>query len=332
MKLEGVAAECVLQLARLMTTPHNRKAIAAFLAFLGGFGVTIFVSCFILIIFRARQYLITMVAKRAVRPGAVTRRPLQYKESRPTESGHPRSLKEAAYAAIRHRIITCAFKPGEFINEAQVSALLGIGRTPVHQAIDRLMLDGMVTILPRKGVCVKPISVDEILAIIDIRLINEVYCVRLAAEKATPDDIAHLADVLARARQWIDARSTEQLMLLDGEFHSVLARAARNPILGDILGRLHDRSSRFWFLSLDRPGHHENVQKQHEAILRAIKARNPAAAEEAMRRHIEAFRQNIFETLARPSDVYVAASIEPSAAQIKPPHRSRANAKHGARS
>ena len=67
---------------------------------------------------------------------------------------HPtaQSLRDLAYESIKHRIITCEFKPGEYINEARVSAILGLGRTPVHQAIDRLMLDGMVEVIPRKGV------------------------------------------------------------------------------------------------------------------------------------------------------------------------------------
>ena len=61
------------------------------------------------------------------------------------------SLRDAAYEAIKHRVMTCKFKPGECINEASVSALLGFGRTPVHQALDRLMIEEMVEVIPRKG-------------------------------------------------------------------------------------------------------------------------------------------------------------------------------------
>src|SRR5262249_58765623 len=73
------------------------------------------------------------------------------------------SLRDAAYEAIKHRIITCKFKPGECINEASVSALLGLGRTPVHQAIDRLMLEEMVEVIPRKGVIVKPVILQDVM-------------------------------------------------------------------------------------------------------------------------------------------------------------------------
>src|SRR5437660_3792538 len=94
------------------------------------------------------------------------------------------SLRDAAYEAIKHRIITCKFKPGECINEASVSALLGLGRTPVHQAIDRLMLEEMVEVIPRKGVIVKPVILQDVMQMIDVRLINEVYFTPIATTRA----------------------------------------------------------------------------------------------------------------------------------------------------
>ena len=214
-------------------------------------------------------------------------------DPRKSEAKGTQSLRDAAYDAIKHRIITCAFRPGEYLNEAFVSASLGIGRTPVHQAIDRLMLEGMVEVMPRKGVIVKPVSLDEIMQIIDVRLINEIYGIRLAAERAEQDEIKHLSDILARAAQWIEARNSEQLMLLDREFHNVLALASKNHVLADTLSKLHDRSLRFWFISLNRPGHHAHVHAQHEAILAAIRDHDANGAEAAMRSHIDEFRNNL---------------------------------------
>jgi DNA-binding GntR family transcriptional regulator len=205
----------------------------------------------------------------------------------------PQSLRDIAYEAIKHRIITCALKPGEYVNEAYLSAILGLGRTPVHQALDRLMLEGMVEVIPRKGVIVKPVSLDEVMQIIEVRLLNEPYVVRLAAERADQDDIATLDDILRRAEQWSAVRNVEQMMLLDREFHVVLARAAGNGVFAETLRRLHERSLRFWFISLTAPDHHSAVQEQHRAIVQAVRARDLEAAEEAMRNHIESFRRNV---------------------------------------
>jgi GntR family transcriptional regulator, rspAB operon transcriptional repressor len=209
----------------------------------------------------------------------------------------PQSLRETAYETIKHRIITCVLKPGEYINEAYISNMLGIGRTPVHQAFDRLMLEGMVGVIPRKGVIVKPVSLDEIMQIVEVRLLNETYCVRLAAERAEKDEIHRMSNVLSRAADFMNERDAEQLMLHDREFHGLLARASKNAVLGEFLSKLHDRSLRFWFISLNTPGHHKSVQEQHEAILNAIKRHEPDSAVDAMRTHIESFRANIVRSL-----------------------------------
>lgn len=209
----------------------------------------------------------------------------------------PGSLRDAAYAVIKQRIITCVFKPGEHINEAYVSQLLGIGRTPVHQAFDRLMVDGLVDVVPRKGIIVKPFSIEEFLQIIEVRSINECLCVRLAAERGKHDDIEQLAEVLARSSRLIRARDIERLILQDRAFHGLLARASGNGILADFLANLHDRSLRFWFISLNTASQHENVHEQHRAILTAIRARDPDAAAEAMRAHIDSLRLNLVHTI-----------------------------------
>ena len=207
------------------------------------------------------------------------------------------SLREAAYEAIKHRIITCAFRPGEYINELQLSALLKIGRTPVHQALDRLMMEGMVEVIPRKGVIVKPVSLNEVLHISEVRIINEPYGARLAAERADDADIAELADIVKRSEHWASLRNVESMMLLDRDFHLLIARAARNSVLGELLRSLHERSLRFWFISLNAPTHYQNVQQEHTAILSAIRRRDPAGAEAAMRGHIESFRANVSQFL-----------------------------------
>jgi DNA-binding GntR family transcriptional regulator len=218
--------------------------------------------------------------------------------SKPADrSGTVSSLRDAAYEAIKHRIITCAFRPGEYINELQLSAMLKIGRTPVHQALDRLMVEGMVEVIPRKGVIVKPVSLNEVLQIIEVRLINEPFGARLAAEHANDADFLELADVLKRAKHWAALRNVDNMMLLDREFHLLIARAAKNVVLMELLRNLHERSLRFWFISLTAPAQYESVQNEHAAIFDAIQQRNPDQAEAAMRRHIESFRTNVSQFL-----------------------------------
>ena len=201
---------------------------------------------------------------------AYTRSSASRAHRKPSRSQKPRqaevsciSLRDSAYDAIKLKIITCEFKPGEYINELQLSSLLKIGRTPVHQALDRLMLEGMVEVIPRKGVIVKPVSLNEVLQIIEVRLINESYCARLAAERANDADIAEMDDVLKRTRHWTSLRNVVNMMLLDREFHLLVARAAKNDVVAELLRTLHERSLRFWFISLNAPTQYQLVQDEH---------------------------------------------------------------------
>jgi DNA-binding GntR family transcriptional regulator len=207
------------------------------------------------------------------------------------------SLRDQAYEAIKDRIITCQFKPGECINEASVSELLGLGRTPVHQAIDRLMLEEMVEVIPRKGVIVKPVILQDVLQMIDVRMINEAQCARLAAERADNSHIENISEVLGRAGKAISERDIHALMSLDREFHLLLASASKNFELAEVLRKLNERSLRFWFISFTTPDHHHHFQQQHEALYEAIRSHDADEAERAMRLHIEAFRKSVMRHL-----------------------------------
>lgn len=209
------------------------------------------------------------------------------------------ALHTQAYEQIKQGVITLRFRPGEYLNEARMSELLGIGRTPVHQALNRLMLEGMVEVIPRKGIIVKPVSLNDVLEITDVRIVNETYCARLAAARADEADIAEMGRILDESEKAGSRSDTGRQMALDSDFHSVLSRAAKNLVLADFMRTLHDRSLRFWFISLRDPAHHVEVKEQHRAILEAIKARDPDAAGNAIRSHIESFRTNIMRHLLK---------------------------------
>jgi DNA-binding GntR family transcriptional regulator len=222
--------------------------------------------------------------------------------SRKTASGAKRKkaggasnlpLHQQAYEQLKHLIITMAFRPGEYLNEAQVCKALKIGRTPIHQALNRLMLEGMVEVIPRKGVIVKAVSLNEVMEIIEVRLVNETHCARLAASRAEDGDIAAMEEVLVESQKAVEASDIERQMMLDRRFHSLLARAAKNDVLAGIMQNLHEQSLRFWFISLRDRAHHTDVQNEHRKILDAVEARDPDAAGDAVRRHIESFRKNV---------------------------------------
>lgn len=216
---------------------------------------------------------------------------------KPLKKNAGASLRDEAYDAIKHRIITLAFKPGEYVNEAQLAEMLGIGRTPVHQAINRLMLEGQVEVIPRKGIIVKPLSLSEIVEITEIRLLNEGYCLRRVTERASDSDLIALGNILKDAKAAAKRRDFEQIMLCDREFHLELARLQGNEVFEDILRNVIERSLRFWFISLNAPRHLQSVEDEHDTIMAALRKRDAAGAERAMKRHIESFRSTLMQYL-----------------------------------
>jgi DNA-binding GntR family transcriptional regulator len=202
-----------------------------------------------------------------------------------------------AYDALKLAIITLEYRPGAVLVESRIREKIPYGRTPVHEAVARLALEGMLDIMPRKGIVVRPLSLDEALSNIEARLIVEPACARLAAERATADDVAQISEILARAKPMLARRDIQGLMLNDRAYHNAIARAARNPSLETILERLHERSLRFWFISLSDTHHLMQVDQEHREILDGLTRHDGAAVERAVRAHIESFRDTIKQTI-----------------------------------
>lgn len=210
----------------------------------------------------------------------------------------PLSLVTQAYEAIKHRIFTVAYAPGAYLNELAVSRELDIGRTPVHHALHRLAKEGLVDVIPRKGVIVRPVSLDEVAQIIEARLVNETYCASLAARRVTRKDLEDPKAILEKAQKEIDARTgVEELMHLDQSFHRWMAKMSGNPVLAEFLANLQDRAARFWFLSLSEGHHQQRVQQEHLALLQAIASKDETQAANMARAHIESFRNTILRVL-----------------------------------
>ncbi|WP_370639592.1 GntR family transcriptional regulator [Cupriavidus sp. DB3] len=207
------------------------------------------------------------------------------------------AMRELAYTEIKRRIISCEFRPGEPLNEAQVAAMLGLGRTPVHQALHRLEVEGLVSIMPRKGVLVTPLSLNEVLDMIEVRATNEVLCATLACERGHDSDFKAMRDIVDRSPPLIAGRDIPALASLDLKFHRAMSAASRNRVLAELLRGLHEKQARFWFLSLSDPQHLENVYQEHLEIVDALERRDVPAVREAVRTHIDEFRKNIIRTL-----------------------------------
>ncbi len=203
------------------------------------------------------------------------------------------SLSDIAYEELKFRIITLVYEPGSYLNEAKLSDDLEIGRTPIHQAVRRLTHEGLIEMIPRKGLIVRPISLQEVGEIIDLRLVNEVYCAGQACEKMTPTASEELTTILKEAEDFAEQGDIQSQMMVDRSFHDKIAQTAGNQVLAEILRNLHERSMRIWFVSLANETHADRVRHDHWNILEALKSGDRSKAEDAMRAHVLAFKENI---------------------------------------
>ncbi|MDI9219708.1 GntR family transcriptional regulator [Pantoea sp. EA-12] len=206
------------------------------------------------------------------------------------------SLNEQAYLAFRHKLITLRYKPGEYLNTAQVMDDLDMGRTPINQAIHRLATEGLLQIIPRKGVMVAPLSIDDALELIEVRLVNETLCVELASQKALASQIDQLRDLNQQIARASESRSKEKMMLLDREFHQVLADIAGNSRLADILSVIHAQAQRFWATTLSNVVHMDEVIAEHNEIIDALASGDTQRAADAARAHIFSFKRALLST------------------------------------
>jgi DNA-binding GntR family transcriptional regulator len=203
------------------------------------------------------------------------------------------SLAERAYYAIRQQLLELAIAPGAPIQEDRLCAELGLGRTPVREAIKRLESERLVVVYPRRGTFASEVNITDHALLADVRRQLEGLGAQRAAERATDEDLAEAERLLARLRG-ITAGSAD-LMGIDREVHASLYRWTRNSYLEATLGQYYNLATRIWtaFLSeVDVVAH----LASHVDLLEAVRARDPERARELATAHVDDFETAVLRT------------------------------------
>jgi DNA-binding GntR family transcriptional regulator len=200
------------------------------------------------------------------------------------------SQSAAAYAELRHQIITLRLPPATSIDEAALQSELGLGRTPIREALQRLAHENLVVILPRRGTLVADLNLADLHKIFELRLELEPLAAGLAAQRASPDQIAALDDLFDLSEQGLDAR---RLIDIDHQAHQLIAAAARNEFLAESLDRFYSHVLRLWHLTLERVPRLGEAVAEHREITGAIRDRAPERAARLMRAHVAGFQDDV---------------------------------------
>jgi DNA-binding GntR family transcriptional regulator len=208
----------------------------------------------------------------------------------------PISLAEKAYQAIRDLIVSLELAPGAVIDEPELMERLGIGRTPVREALHRLALERLVEVYPRRGMFVTGVDVRELARLSEVRVVLEPEAARLAAERATEADRAAIGELLEELAA--GGRDDRELMALDERIHGVVYRAAHNDLLEATLSQYYVLALRIWSMALESSAHElEEAVEAHRALLEAIRDGDGPRAAETMRAHVQNFEQAMHRVL-----------------------------------
>lgn len=204
------------------------------------------------------------------------------------------SMVEAAYERLLVMINEFEIKPGERINEGVVSRKLGISRTPLREALNRLAIEGFLTIRASRGFYCRDLDPSETMDLYQLRAIIEVAAVRLAAEKAAADELASLAQFLKTSSS-SDSYSIDDQIAYDEGFHEEIVRLSGNNEMLKLMKSLNQRIRplRWIYLHRGRP----TTQAEHRQILAALMAKDADKAAELMKSHITLRREEIEEAI-----------------------------------
>lgn len=158
------------------------------------------------------------------------------------------SLAERAYTTIEERIVTVELKPGSVLSEQALADELGIGRTPVREALQRLANEGLVTVLPRRGVLVSEVNVQTQFEILAVRRALERLLVQLASDHAGTGDRAAFAEIAEGMDEAARSGDGTTFMRLDAALNSLIAEVAGNPIAQKAIRLTRGLVRRFWFI------------------------------------------------------------------------------------
>jgi len=210
-----------------------------------------------------------------------------------------RSVPPQVYDLLREKILTVQIKPGESINERWLADWLGVSRTPIRAAINRLSANGLIAIAPNVRTSVSLINAGKVEEFSLIRTSLETMIVRLAAEKFDDGAEALLSDLIDRQLATLAAPDLIANITIDTEFHRAITRISGLSATWAILQHVMDEILRVRHLSVRLPRPLQEPIDEHRIILEALRQRDPEKSAQAMKAHLDSSYSHIVTALGQ---------------------------------
>ena len=213
------------------------------------------------------------------------------------------SLEARVYNELREALLCGQFKKDEWLTEHMLTQKLGVSRTPVRSALQRLAEDGLVSLIPNKGAVVIGITKEDIIDIYRIRMRLEGLASAMAAKKITEEEKRQLSENVALSEFYIQRGDTEHIKELDTVFHRTIYEASGSRMIARILSDLHRNTKAYRRRSIGVPGRSDKMMEEHREILSAVLSGNAEEAERLTSAHIERAMENMLVVLAENEDI-----------------------------
>jgi DNA-binding GntR family transcriptional regulator len=205
-------------------------------------------------------------------------------------------LSQQAYEKIKKMIVTLELAPGSVIDEAELQQTLRLGRTPIREALKRLALESLVSIVPRRGIFVTNIGVNDLQRLLEVRLELETLATRLAAQRGTGEHWQKMEALVNEQQDLVD-ESDSDLIRIDESFHEIIYEAADNRFLHEAITVLLTLNERLWYYFLPDIGGFERTNHDHRMILKSLKSGDGETAAGHMKQHILVSQKKLMSSI-----------------------------------
>jgi DNA-binding GntR family transcriptional regulator len=205
----------------------------------------------------------------------------------------PLSLSQQAYQQIKRKIVTLDLPPGAVIDRHSLEEELGLGRTPMREALQQLAWESLVQIVPRRGIFVSDIGVSDPKWLFEVRLELDKLAARLAARRGTAEQWQRMEAILSDLPDEGDPHNQEILVAIDEACHEIIYEATDNEFLRDTLRTLYALSLRLWYYYLYEMGDMAEAIREHVAILDALRAGDEEEAAARIEDHLFSFQEEL---------------------------------------
>lgn len=196
-------------------------------------------------------------------------------------------LRDVVFNTLRQAILTGELKPGERLMEIHLADRLGVSRTPIREAIRKLELEGLVTMIPRRGAEVAQITEKSMNDVLEVRRAVDALCVELACERITAEELAALKEACDAFEKSVETGDLKQIAQADVELHDIIVEATENQRLIQLVHNLSEQMYRYRFEYIKDFSQHQRLIEEHRIIYDSIVRKDAETASNAAKEHID---------------------------------------------